>query len=199
MPQIDSHLTPRFYVDTAKDEISLVRNIQDNDFGNYNLTNKNSITLNKQAENDNEVITKAYVDHFHQENERSRRDVGLDFYDESNDLVKNNQNNDLNGNKLTNLDSVTVNRNPSLDSEFANKKYIDDELDKNTILRFNQILQNYLKVSVGNDTYNLTKCNKIQLTDTTVLKAGNNGGYLLPYWRIECNDKNNSGKITNFV
>ena len=45
----------------------------------------------------------------------------------------------------------------------------------------------------------MTKYNKIQLTDTTVLKAGNNGGYLLPYWRIECNDKINSGKITNFV
>ena len=37
------------------------------------------------------------------------------------------------------------------------------------------------------------------MTDTTVMKAGNNGGYLLPYWRIVCNDKNNSGKITNFV
>ena len=91
MPQIDSHLTPRLYVDNAIDEISLVRNNQDNDFGNYNLTNINSMTLNKQAEKDNEVITKAFVDKFHQENERSRRDVGLDFYDESNDLVKNNQ------------------------------------------------------------------------------------------------------------
>ena len=37
-----------------------------------------------------------------------------------------------------------------------NKKYIDDELDKNTIVRFNQTLQNYLKVSVGNDMYSLT-------------------------------------------
>ena len=55
--------------------------------------------MNKQAENDNEVITKAYVDQFHQENEQSRRDVGLDFYDESNDLVKNNQDSDFNDNK----------------------------------------------------------------------------------------------------
>ena len=76
------------YVDNSIDEVSLVRNNKDNDFGNYNLTNINSITLNKQAENDNQVITKAYVDQFHQEIERSRRDVGLDFYDESNDLVK---------------------------------------------------------------------------------------------------------------
>ena len=88
-PQIDSHLTPKIHVDPEIGEISLVRNNRDNDFNNNNLTNINSITLNEQAENDNEVITKAFVDQFHQENERSRRDVGLDFYDESSDLVKN--------------------------------------------------------------------------------------------------------------
>ena len=161
------------YVDNSIDEVSLVRNNKDNVFGNYNLTNINSIILNKQAENDNEVVTKAYVDHFHQENERSRRDLGIDFYNESNDLVKNNQDNDLNDNKLTNLDSTKVNRNPNQDNELVNKKYLDDELDKNTIVRFNQTLQNYLKVSVGSDTYNLTKYNKIQLTDITVNKNGN--------------------------
>ena len=85
------------------------------------------------------------------------------------------------------------------DNHVGNKKFIDDELDKTTILRFNQTLENYLKVSVGNDTYNLTKKNKIQLTDTTVMKAGITGGYLLPYWKIVCNDKNNSGKIHNFI
>ena len=49
---------------------------RDNDFGNYNLINMNSITLNTQAVNDDQVITNAYVDHFHQENERPRRDTG---------------------------------------------------------------------------------------------------------------------------
>ena len=88
LPQIDSHLTAKLYVDNAIDEISVVRNNQDNDFNNNNLTNIKRITLNKEAENDNEVNTKAYVDQFHQENERSRRDVGLVFYDESSDLVK---------------------------------------------------------------------------------------------------------------
>ena len=87
-PAIAQHLTPKIQVNTEIDQPSLVRNSQDNDFGNYNLTNINSITLNKQAENDNEVITKAYVDQFHQENERSRRDLGIDFYDESSDIVK---------------------------------------------------------------------------------------------------------------
>ena len=123
--------------------------------------------MNKQAENDKEVITKAYVDQFHQENERPRRDSGRDFYDQSSDLVKNNHDNDLNDRKLTILDSITINRDHSSDNEVANKKYIDDELDKNFILRFNKTLENYLKASVGNDTYNLIKYNKIQITDIT--------------------------------
>ena len=56
-----------------------------------------------------------------------------------------------------------------------------------------------MKVSVGNDTYNLTKYNKNQLIDIAVVKAGNTGGYLLPYWKILCNDENNSGEISNFI
>ena len=113
-------------------------------------------------------------------------------------MVRNNQDNDLNGNKLTNLDSITVNRNPSSDNDLTNKKNIDDGLDKNTIVRFNQKLENYLEVSVGNDTYNLAKYDKIQITDTTIIRAGNTGGYLVPYRKIICNNKNNSGKISNF-
>ena len=94
------------------------------------ITKIKIITLNKQAKNANEVITKAFVDQFHNDNERTRRDLGIDFYDESNDLVKNNQDSDLNENKLTNLDSVSVNINPILNDEVSNKNYVDDELDK---------------------------------------------------------------------
>ena len=101
--------------------------------------------------------------------------------------------------KKTNIDSITVNRNPSSDNELANKKYIDDELDKNTIVRFNQTLQNYLKVSVGNDTYNLFKYDKIQITDTTRFRSGKAGSAVLQGWRIICNDKNNNGKRSNFM
>ena len=126
LPQIDSHLTAKLYVDNSIDEPSLVRNNQDNDFGNYNLTNINSITLNKPAEKDNEVITKSYVGQFHQENERSRRDAGLDFYDESSDLVKNNQDNDLKDNILTKINSITSNNNPTDDNRVSNKKYVDN-------------------------------------------------------------------------
>ena len=78
--------------------------------------------MNKQAENDNEVITKAFVDQFHQERELTRRDLSIDFYVESSDLVKNNKDNDFNDKKLTNIDSNTINRDPNLDTELADKK-----------------------------------------------------------------------------
>ena len=179
LPQIDSHWTAKLYVDNSIDKPTLVRNTQDNDFNNKSITIINSIFLNKQAENDNDVITKSYADQFHQGNGRSRRDVGLDSYDESSDLVKNNQDNDFNDNKLTNTDSITINRNPTSDNEVINKKHIDDELDKNTILRFNQTLQNYFKVSVGNDTYNLAKNDRIHLMDITEIRSPNKGHDLL--------------------
>ena len=37
--------------------------------------------------NDNEVITKSYVDEFHNDSKRNRRDLGIDFYNESTDIV----------------------------------------------------------------------------------------------------------------
>ena len=199
LPQIDSHLTAKLYVNNAIDESSLVRNNQDNDFNTNNLANINSITLNTQAFNDNQVITKAYVDQFYQEKEQTRRRVGLDFFNESNDLVKNNRDNDFNDNNLTNRDSVTVNREPISDNDLSNRKYIDDELNKNTILRSNQTLENYFQVSVGNDTYSLTKYDKIQLTDNTHIRSGNAGSTVLQGWKIICNDKNNNGKLSNFI
>ena len=67
------------YVDKKIDLPSLVRNNKDNDFNNHNITNINSNTLNTKAVSDNQVTTKSYVDQFHQGNERSRRDLGLDF------------------------------------------------------------------------------------------------------------------------
>ena len=200
LPQIDSHLTAKLYVDREIDQSSLVRNNQDNDFSNYNLTNINSITLNKQAENDNEAITKAYVDQFHNDNERNRRDIGLSFYDEEVDLVKNNQDNDLNDNKLTNLDSITVNRIPTSDNELANKKYIDDELDKNTIVRLNDNSNDrYLQVRVNNLAYNLQIYNKTQIIDTTKIIFPNTGHDLLQNWKIVVNNRYGEGTPFEFI
>ena len=109
LSQIDYQLTSKLYVDIAIDEISLVRDNQDIDFNNNILTNLNSITSNKQAGINFEVIIKDYVDQFHQETERSRRDLGIDFYGESNDLVKNDQDTDSIDNKIANIDSITIN------------------------------------------------------------------------------------------
>ena len=199
LPQIDSHLTAKLYVDKSIDQSSLLRLDPDE---TLDLDNQESIILNSTLTEPKTIIeipTKDYIDSLQEENERSRRDLGIDFYDESSDLVKNNQSNDFTDNIILNVRSIQINDDPSNDNHVSNKKYIDDELDKNTILRFNQTLQNYLKVSVGNDTYNLTTYDKIQLTDTTVMKSGNTGGYLLPYWKIICNDKNGNGKIQNFI
>ena len=67
-------------------------------------------------------------------------------------MVENSQNNDFTDNKIKNIDSITVIKNRTSDNELANKKNIVDELDTNTIVIFNQTLQNYLIVSVGNET-----------------------------------------------
>ena len=145
MPAVGEHLSAKYYVDYAisnsVDESTLLRLDPDE---KLDLDNQDSIILSSTLTDPMtifEISTKAYVDSLHEENERSGRDLGIDFYDESSDLVKINQDNDLNDKKLTNIDSITVNRNPTTDSELANKKFIDDELDKNTILRFNQTIK----------------------------------------------------------
>ena len=71
---------------------------------------------------------------------------------------------------LTHLDSITLNRNPLLDAKAAIKTYGDDDLIKTTILRFNQSLHSYLRVTVGNTDYNLVKHDGIQNTGTTIIK-----------------------------
>ena len=99
MPAFGEHLTAEYYVDQAisnsVDEPTYVRNNQANGFHKFNVTNINSITLNNQAIQDYQVFTKSYVDQFHQENEQSRRNSGIDFCNESSDLLlKNNNLND---------------------------------------------------------------------------------------------------------
>ena len=57
----------------------MVRNNHNNVFDSCSLTNKNTFTLNTQAVNDDQVITKSYVYQFRNENEKSRKDLGIDF------------------------------------------------------------------------------------------------------------------------
>ena len=116
---------------------------------------QDSILLNSTLTLPNTIIelpTKSYVDSLHEEKERSRRDIGLDFHDES-----------------------------------------------STLVRFNQTLQNYLKVSVGNDTYKLTKYKKISITDVTEIKFPNSGDALLQNWKIYCKNKNIQSRISDFI
>ena len=101
-----------------------------------------SFSLKTQTIHIIEVITESYLDQFHQEKERSRKDVGLEIYNQSNHLVKNNSDNVFNDYRLTHFDSVIVFRNHSSNNELVNRKFIDDELNKDSFLRFNQTLQN---------------------------------------------------------
>ena len=193
MPDVREHLTPNFYVDNAisdwLDELSL-RKLGPNE--ELNLDEQDSkipISSLTSPKTIVEIPTKSYVDSLNEIN-RNRRDLSSVFND---------QHNEFDSNKLTNLDSIKVNRDLSSDNELANKKYIDDSIGEGTILRFNQTLENYRKASVGDDTNNLTEYDKIQITDTTIIKYPTTGGYLLKNWVIKCNDKNNNGKIPNFI
>ena len=199
-PKTTLEIPTKNYVDNKFNDPSIIKNTDHADFNNNYLDNVRMVTVTDLPHWPNELTPKVYVDRalsellsyvneLHEIN-RNKRDLSSVFND---------QDNEFDNNKLTNLDSVTVNRNPNLDNELANKKYIDDELDKNTVLRFNQKLQIYLKVSVGNDTYNLTKYNKIQITDTTEIKYPNIGSDLLQKWNIKCNNKNNQSRISDFI
>ena len=155
-PTLDEQLTPKFYVNNFVldyvDEASLLRL---DPKGMIHHGKLDSIFLNSSITSPRTIIelpAKSYVDSLHRENERSRRDLGLEFYDES-----------------------------------------------STLVRFKQTPQNYLKVSVGNDTYNLTKCNKISITDITEIKFPNSGNTLLQKWKIYCNNKNNQSRINDFI
>ena len=55
-----------------------------------------------------------------------------------------------------------------------------------------------MKISVGNVIYHLTKYDKIQITDTTIVKNPNTFGYLLQNWSIKCIDKFNNGEKQKF-
>ena len=127
---------------------------------------------------------KSYVDSLH-ENRRIRRGLSSVFND---------QDNEFDSNKIKNLDSITASRNLNLDNELSNEKNVDDSTGEGTTVSFNQTLQNYLKASVGNDVFNLTKYDRIQIPDTTIIKYRNTGDNLLQQWNTKCNDKINNGK-----
>ena len=203
MPAVGEYLAAKYYVEKAilkiADELTLVRNNHNNSFNDSRWTNKNSITFNPQAVHDNQVILKSYVDQFHQRNERSRRDLGIDFSTELSALANDNQDKSFSDYKLTHLNSITYKMFRSSDYELASRKFIDDAINEIIILRFNQTLQVFLKVRVRNYFNNLPKIDRKQITDISLFKYPNKGGWLLLENLIKCNDKNNIGKMTNFL
>ena len=68
----------------------IVSNNQDNNFNGFRLPKLDNARVNHNATDDMYHMTKVYAVVFHKEIERSQRFIGLDYYDESKDLVKNN-------------------------------------------------------------------------------------------------------------
>ena len=190
-PAIPEHLTAKNYVGQAisggLDESSLLRLDPDE---KSKLDEQDSIVVNSFLKLSKTIIdlpTKSYVDSL-LENSKNRRDLSSVFTYQANDF---------DNIKLNILDCITVNKSPELDNELSNKNFVDDELDKNTILRFIPTLEEYVKISVGKNVYNPTKRDKRQIT--TSITFPNTGGYLPQQLYINCNDKNINGKIQNFI
>ena len=134
MPAVRELLTPKYYVDQAffynMDEVSLLRLDPDQQL---KLDEKDSLIPNSTLNAPKTIIelpTKSYVDSLH-ESSRNRRDLSSVFND---------QDNEFDNNKLTNLDSITVTRNPSSDDELPKKNYVDELLDSGNILKIIQTL-----------------------------------------------------------
>ena len=115
MPAVGEPLTAKYFVDNAisrgVDESSLLT-LDPNE--KIKLDEQASIIPNSTLTSPKTIIeipTKSYVDHLH-ESSRNRRDLSLVFND---------QDIEFDNTKLTNFNSVTVNRNPSSDNELANK------------------------------------------------------------------------------
>ena len=148
--------TKNFVVHKFSDP-SMIKNTDHVDLNDKNLDNVRYVKVNNMTAVEEHLTPKIYVDNaisdiisyvndLHEIN-KNRRELSSVFND---------QDNEVDNNKLTNLDSNVVNRDPSSDNELANKIYIDDSIGECTIVKFNQTLENYLKVSVANDVYILT-------------------------------------------
>ena len=102
------------YVDHKFNDPNIIKNLDHVDFNDKNLNNIHSIKINTVPAVEEHLTLKiyadkaiydiiSYVDNLHEIN-RNRRDLSS---------VLNDQDKEFDNNKLTNLDSITVNRNPS--------------------------------------------------------------------------------------
>ena len=131
------------YVDNKFNDPGITKSTDHVDFNDKYIDNIIWIRVNERPIALNDLVPRlyfenvlsnvlGYVNSLH-ESSRNKRDLSSMFND---------QDNDFDNIKITNLDSITVNRDPNLDNELSNKKYIDDSIGEGTILRFNQTLQN---------------------------------------------------------
>ena len=70
-------------------------------------------------------------------------------------------------------------QNPVSNNELAFKKHGDESLGGGKNSKYNQTLQNYLKVSTRIDVFVLTEDDRIKITGTTLFKTPKIEGYLL--------------------
>ena len=128
MPAVGVHLTTKYYVDNAivysVDELPLLRLDPDEKF---KLDDQDSIILNSTLTSLKiliELPNKSAVDSLH-ESSKNRPDLSS---------VVNDQDNEVGNKKLTNLDFVVVNRNPTSDNEVTNENYVEDSIEEVTVL-----------------------------------------------------------------
>ena len=192
-PAVGEHLTANYYVGNAipdSVDVSSLLKLDPNE--KLELCDQDSIFLDSTLRSTKTIIekhTKSYNDTLH-ENNRTRLDLSSVFC---------NQGKEYDFIKTPNLDSNTVNRNPSSNNEVSIKRYVEALTGEGTLVGFYQRLQNHLKVSLGNDTYNFTKQDKTKSTGTETFKYPNSGRYLLQRYYIKCNDKNGNVKKQRFI
>ena len=172
----------------------MVKNKITNDFNDNKLLNVKSIELNDEPINDTDAVNKLYVD--------NKTDNFSQTFDNSrNEHVLTSKGHiDMNNFNIENVRFMCIKYEPQVDCHPVILSYFNKHLDESTILRLNDDSnERYLQIRQGNTAYNLQIYNKAQIIDTTIIQNGNTGGYVLQHWLIECLDKKDSGKISNFI
>ena len=122
--------------------------------GKLKVSEQNSVALNSiltSPKTKIELPIKSYTDSLH-ENSKKTRDLFIVFND---------QDKEFDDSKLTNSESIKINRDLSRNNQRANKNYVDYSIRESTIVRLNQTLEDYLRVSLGNDSYIFAKIDRI--------------------------------------
>ena len=139
MPAVNEHFAAEYYVDRAifnsLHESSMLKKDLKEELKPDKQDSKILISFLTSPKTIIEIPVKAFV-HSLSGNNRNRRDITTVFDD---------QDNDFDNNKLTNLAFVTINRAPIVDNDLATENYVDDSIRDGKILKFNKRLENISK------------------------------------------------------